>query len=206
VPDAPYTMGALVRDTERALDALSVRDAVFVGLSLGGLIAQGLAVKRPDLVRALVLSNTAAKIGTPSIWAERIAAVRQGGMPAVSEATIARWFPRPFRDGAEAAVWRQRLEATPAEGWIGAASAIAGTDFYTTTATLTLPALVIAGSEDGSTPPDLVRETAELIRDHRFALLRRTGHLPPVDRPDAFAATLATFLLDIGHVGSDHSE
>ncbi len=61
---------------------------------------------------------------------------------------------------------------------------------------------MIAGSEDGSTPPDLVRETAELIRGSRFALLRRTGHLPPVDRPDAFAATLATFLHEIGHVGT----
>lgn len=205
VPDAPYAMGALIRDVESALDVLSVRDAVFVGLSLGGLIAQGLAVKRPDLIRALVLSNTAAKIGTPSVWAQRIAAVRQDGMHSVSEATLARWFPRPFRDGAEAAVWRQRLEATPVEGWIGAASAIAGTDLYTTTATLMLPTLVIAGSEDGSTPPDLVRETAELIRGHRFALLRRTGHLPPVDRPDAFAATLGTFLQEIGHVGGDPS-
>jgi 3-oxoadipate enol-lactonase len=201
VPVPPYPMGALVRDAERALDALGARDAVFVGLSIGGLIAQGLAVKRLDQIRALVLSNTAAKIGTPSVWQDRIAAVRVGGMVAVSEATLARWFPRPFRETPEAATWRARLEATPVDGWIGAAEAIAGTDFYTTTATLTLPTLAIAGSEDGSTPPDLVRETADLIRGSRFALLRRTGHLPPVDRPDAFAATVATFLHDIGHVG-----
>lgn len=203
VPDPPYAMGGLIRDAERALDALSVRGAVFVGLSIGGLIAQGLAVKRPDQVRALVLSNTAAKIGTPSIWAERIAAVREGGLRAVSEATLARWFPRPFRDGPEAALWRERLEATPVEGWIGAASAISGTDLCTTTASLRLPTLAIAGSEDGSTPPDLVRETADLIPGRRFVLLRRTGHLPPVDRPDAFAAALATFLQEIGHAGRD---
>jgi 3-oxoadipate enol-lactonase len=202
VPDAPYAMGTLIRDAERVLDALSVRDAVFVGLSIGGLIAQGLAVKRLDQVRALVLSNTAAKIGTPSLWRDRIAAVRDGGLPAISEATLERWFPRPFRDGPEAALWQNRLEATPVEGWIGAASAIAGTDFYTTTATMTLPTLAIAGSEDGVTPPDLVRETADLIRGSRFALLCRAGHLPPVDRPDAFAATLATFLQDIGHTGA----
>lgn len=201
VPPPPYTMGGLVRDAERMLDALSIRDAVFVGLSIGGMIAQGLAVKRLDQVRALVLSNTAAKIATPAIWADRIAAVRTGGLAAVSGPTLDRWFPRPFRDGDLAAERRRRLESTPVDGWIGAAAAIAGADFYATTATLTLPTLVIAGSEDGSTPPDLVHETADLIRGSRFALLRRTGHLPPVDRPDAFAALLATFLHDIGHVG-----
>jgi 3-oxoadipate enol-lactonase len=199
VPAPPYRMGALVRDAERALQMMQVRDAVFVGLSIGGLIAQGLATKRPDMLRALVLSNTAAKIGTPSVWEERIAAVQQGGLAAISEATLHRWFPKPFRDGAEAALWRSRLETTPVDGWIGAASAIAGADFYTTTAALTLPTLVIAGSEDGSTPPDLVRETANLISGSRFTLLRRTGHLPPVDRPDAFVAVLETFLDEIGH-------
>ena len=202
VPPPPYAMGALVRDAERMLDALSIRDAVFVGLSIGGMIAQGLAVKRLDQVRALVLSNTAAKIATPEIWADRVAAVRAGGLAAVSGPTLERWFPRPFRDGILAAEWRRRLEASPIDGWIGAAQAIAGTDLYTPTATLSLPTLVIAGSEDGSTPPDLVRETADLIRGSRFALLRKTGHLPPVDRPDAFAALLATFLHDIGHLGS----
>jgi 3-oxoadipate enol-lactonase len=63
-PPAPYTMGALIHDAERLLDALSVRDCVFVGLSIGGMIAQGLAAKRLDLIRAVVLSNTAPKIGT----------------------------------------------------------------------------------------------------------------------------------------------
>ena len=65
MPPAPYAMGALVADAEAVCDALEVRSAVFVGLSIGGLIGQGLAVKRPDIVRALVLSNTGAKIGTP---------------------------------------------------------------------------------------------------------------------------------------------
>ena len=74
-PPGPSGMGALVRDAERLLDALGVRDCVFVGLSIGGMIAQGLAVKRLDQVRALVLSNTGAKLGTPQLWADRIAAI-----------------------------------------------------------------------------------------------------------------------------------
>ncbi len=197
-PPAPYAMGALIRDAERLMDQFALKDAVVAGLSIGGLVAQGLAVKRLDLVRALVLSNTAARIGTPAIWDGRIAAVRDGGMAAVIEGVLDRWFGR--KDAAHAAVWRARLLAQNPEGWMGCAGAIAGTDFYQTTATLTLPTLVIAGDRDGSTPPDLVRETADLIRGSRFHLIRGAGHLPPVDAPEAFAAALTDFLRRIGHV------
>ena len=86
------------------------------------------------------------------------------------------------------------------EGYTGCASAIAGTDFYTTTASLTLPTLVIAGSEDGATPPDLVRETAELVKGSRFELMRRAGHLPMVEDPSGYADLLVGFLKEIGHV------
>ncbi len=199
-PPGPYAMGALVRDAERVLDHLGIRDCVFVGLSIGGLIAQGLAVKRLDLVRGMVLSNTAAKIGTPEIWQARIAAVRAGGMAAVTDATMERWFTRAFCASPDFPVWRARFQGQRAEGWIGCAQAIAGTDFYTTTATLTLPTLVIAGSDDGSTPADLVRETAALIRGSRFAIIRRAGHLPVVDQPQAFADLLTAFLVEIAHV------
>ncbi len=94
---------------------------------------------------------------------------------------------------------RRILTQTNPDGWIGCASAIAGTDFYTTTAALRLPTLAIAGANDGTTPPDLVRETAELIPGHRFALMRGAGHLPMVEKPAEYAAILETFLTEIGH-------
>ncbi|MEZ5911777.1 MAG: 3-oxoadipate enol-lactonase [Paracoccaceae bacterium] len=199
-PPAPYAMGALVRDAERLLDALSVRDCAFVGLSIGGMVAQGLAVKRLDQMRAMVLSNTAARIGTAAMWQTRIDAVRAGGIEAIADAVMERWFSRAFRSQPELAAWRAMLTRTPEEGYCGCSAAIAGTDFYTTTAGLGLPTLAIAGSEDGATPPDLVRETAELVKGHRFHLIRGAGHLPCVEKPAEFAATLSGFLRDIGHV------
>lgn len=199
-PAPPYRMGALVSDAERLLDGLDVRDCVFVGLSIGGLIAQGLAVKRLDQVRALVLSNTAAKIGTAQTWQTRIDAVRKGGIDAITDTTMERWFGRTIRQTQGAQSVREVLRATRPEAYIGAAAAIAGTDFYETTATLTLPTLAIAGTEDGSTPPDLVRETATLIAGSRFSLIRGAGHLPPIDRPAEFATILAGFLDGIEHV------
>ena len=198
-PPAPYSMGALIHDAERVIDHFGLKDAVVVGLSVGGLIAQGLATKRLDLVRGMVLSNTAARIGIASQWHDRIAAVRAGGLEAIADSTLERWFGRKWRDLAALPQMRTMLLATPAEGWMGAAAAIAGTDFYTPTAALTLPTLAIAGAHDGSTPPDLVKETADLILGSRFALIRGAGHLPMVEQPDTYADTLRSFLESIGH-------
>ncbi|MCV2872275.1 3-oxoadipate enol-lactonase [Defluviimonas sp. WL0050] len=199
-PPGPYAMGALVRDAERLCEALNVRDCVFVGLSVGGLIAQGLAVKRLDLVRAMVLSNTAAKIGTAQMWADRIATIRENGLEAIADAMMERWFSKPFRQTVEMQGWRAMLARQPVEGYCGVAAAIAGTDFITPTSGLTLPTLAIAGSEDGATPADLVRETSDLIRGARFHLIRGAGHLPPVEKPEEYADVLTGFLTSIGHV------
>lgn len=199
-PPGPYSMGSLVTDAERLLDHLGVRDAVFVGLSVGGMIAQGLAVKRMDQVRAMVISNTAARIGTAEMWQERIDAIRNGGIAALSDGILERWFSKRFRDTADFAAWRNMLERQPVQGYLGCCAAIAGTDFYTPTSGLTLPTLAIAGSEDGSTPPDLVRETAGLVRGSRFHLIRGAGHLPCVEKPGEYAELLTEFLFETGHV------
>ncbi|MFP7672579.1 3-oxoadipate enol-lactonase [Marivita sp. S0852] len=198
-PPPPYTMGALVRDAERLMDHLAIRDAVFVGLSIGGMIAQGLAAKRLDLVRTLVLSNTATRIGTRDIWAERIAGVEQGGIEALADSILQRWFSPPFRQTEEYHAWRNMLTRTPADGYIGCSHAIAGTDFLTMTAGLRLPTLGIAGSEDGSTPADLVKETVDLVPGSRFHLIRKAGHLPCVEDPDNFARALSDFIAAQAH-------
>lgn len=199
-PPAPYAMGQLVRDAERLIDHFGLKDAVVLGLSYGGLVAQGLAVKRLDQIRAMILSNTAARIGTGPIWQGRIEAVRTGGIEAILPATLERWFGRKWRDRPDIADWQDRLARTPPEGWCGSAAAIGGTDFYTTTASLTLPTLVLAGDRDGSTPPDLVRETAELIRGADFQLIRGAGHLPFIEKPQDYAAAVTGFLARIGHI------
>ncbi|WP_293574412.1 3-oxoadipate enol-lactonase [Phaeobacter sp.] len=200
IPPAPYSMGALIRDAEALLDLLEVRDCVFVGLSIGGMIAQGLAVKRLDLMRGLVLSNTAAKIGTPDTWHKRIDAVRRGGIDQIAEDVLGRWFTPAFRKTEACAVWADMLTRQSSEGYTGCCAAIAGTDFYTPTSGLRLPTLGIAGSDDGSTPADLVRETTNLIPGSKFELIRRSGHLPCVEQPERFSALLKAFLKEIGHL------
>jgi len=201
--DAPagrYSMGTMVTDAERLLENLGVRECVFVGISMGGMIAQGLAVKRPDMLRALVLCDTGAKIGTAEMWQARIEGVLTKGMAAVADGILDRWFAPAFRATPEFAAWRNMLMHQPPQGYAGACAAISGTDFYTPTSGLTLPTLAIAGAEDSSTPADLVRETASLIHGSRFELIRGAGHLPCVEKPDAYAALLTAFLKEAGHV------
>lgn len=200
VPDGAYTMGQLVSDAEAVCDAFAVKDAMFLGLSVGGMVAQGLAVKRPDLIRALVLACTAAKIGNPQFWAERIDDVTANGMNAASDAILQRWFGRDFYSTLAIAPWQKMLGACSVTGYTGVCAAIAGTDFYTPTSGLRVPTLGIAGSEDGSTPADMVRETVDLIPGSQFAVIRRAGHLPCVERPEAFADHIAAFIEATGHL------
>ena len=200
VPEPPYSMGALVRDIELLLDMLEFRNCLFVGLSVGGLVAQGLSVKRLDLVRAAVLSNTGAKIGTADIWDGRIDMIREGGLEAVVDATMERWFTKGFRQSPELDHWSGMMLSTPVDGYVGCAEAIKGTDFYSPTSGLRLPVLGIAGSDDGATPPDLVRETVDLVPGSEFALIRKAGHLPHVEQPEEYARLLTDFMKKTGHL------
>jgi 3-oxoadipate enol-lactonase len=200
VPSPPYAMGALIRDVERLMEHFSMKDAVVLGLSLGGMIAQGLATKRLDLVRALILSNTAARIGSAAMWEGRIAEVHAKGLDAYANGAMERMFGRNWQAEPGMPGVRAMLTGTNPDGWTGCASAIAGTDFYTPTAALRLPCLAIAGANDGTTPPDLVRETADLIPGSQFSLIRGAGHLPLIEKPAEYAALIATFLQSIGHI------
>lgn len=192
-------LGAADRIDDHAADAAALIEAVggpvvMVGLSIGGLIAQRLAADRPDLVRALVLSNTAARLGTADSWQARIDAVTSGGPEAIAGPVMERWFAAPFRATPELALWRTMLARTPAAGYIAACRALATADQTQATAALRLPVLVVAGSEDGASPPDLVRATADLIPGAAFHLIDGAGHLPCVETPAAFAAAIAPFL------------
>ncbi|WP_421850545.1 3-oxoadipate enol-lactonase [Oricola sp.] len=199
-PAGPYGIDDLVDDTEELLDHLGIRGATFVGLSIGGQIGQGLALRRPDIITSLVLSNTAAKLGDAQMWADRIAAIKAGGIAALSDAILERWFGPVFRRGDELEAWRNMLERTPAAGYLGCCHAVANADMTGLVPALRLPALAIGGSEDGASPPDLVRATAALIPGCRYEEIADAGHLPCVEAPEAYAELLSAFLKGAGHV------
>ena len=193
---APYRMEDHVNDLAGLLDHLGIANAVIVGLSVGGMIAQGLHAARPDLVRAIVLMDTAHKIGTEPLWNDRIAAVEGKGIAAISPMILERWFSKSFRDKeqAEFALWRNMLERTTVAGYAGTCAALRDADNTENARRINVPVLLLAGSNDGSTPPDLVRSTHELIAGSRFEVIDGPGHLPCVEAPEETSRLILEFL------------
>lgn len=183
-----------ISDAIALIEGVAQGPALFVGLSIGGLIAQGAAAARPDLIRAQVLSNTAAKLGTADSWADRIAAVEAGGCAAIADAVMARWFGSEFLASPALPLWRNMLARTPPAGYIAACRALAGADLRARTPQLTLPTLVIAGEVDGASPPALVKQTADSITGAAYHCIPNAGHLPCVETPAAWAALVSPFL------------
>ena len=198
-PPAPYSMDDLVRDAEQLLDQLALKDVVFIGLSIGGMIAQGLASKRPDLIKALVLSNTAARMGDQAMWQQRIDQVARDGLEAMADGILQRWFSPSFLTQPEAEAWRAMLVRTPAEGYRGCCAAIAGADLTDMLASITQPVLGIAGSLDGASPPALVGDTITRIANARMAQIEDAGHLPCVEAPQDYARLLIRFFKETNH-------
>jgi 3-oxoadipate enol-lactonase len=198
-PPGDYAMGDLVAEAAALMEGAGFRDAVFVGLSIGGIVAQGISAGRPDLVRAVVLSNTAAKIGTKASWRDRIATVRRSGIEAIADSILEKWFTPSFHKSRadELAAWRHMLTRTPVDGYVGCCAAIAAADLRESTCGIQQPVLALVGDGDGSTPPDLVRETAGSIEGARFEIIRGAGHIPCVERPEVTADLIAEFLKEI---------
>lgn len=184
-----YDMADYARDLAGLLDAVGVRRATVVGLSIGGLIAQELYRQRPELFAALVLSDTAAKIGDDASWDARIAAIEAGGVEAIADAVLERWFTADFRKrrADELAGWRAMLVRTPRQGYLAACGALKRADLRPWAGAISVPTLCMVGDEDGSTPVALVRETAALVKGSRFEVVAGAGHIPGIERPDATA-------------------
>jgi 3-oxoadipate enol-lactonase len=199
-PTEPWTIDDLGRDVIDLMDHLGIARAVVIGCSVGGMIAQSVAAQASGRVAGLVLSNTAAKIGTEEAWQARIDAVQAGGMNSIAEAVLDRWFPANLRKQPKALLWLTMLQRCDADGYAGTCRVLANTDLRAAAATLSMSALVLAGSEDQATPVDLVAAFALTLPHARFEVLDGSGHIPAIDAPEATAAQINTFLTEIAHV------
>jgi 3-oxoadipate enol-lactonase len=188
-PPAPYSIDDHTDDLIALLDHLRIDSAALVGLSVGGMIAQRAAVRTPHRVRALTLCCTAAKIGTPELWEERIAAVEQGGIEPIADNILQRWFTPGFRDThrEDVAGWRNMLVRGPAHGYAGTCAAIRDADLRPDASRIAAPTLCVAGDQDGSTPAEVVQHTAGLITGASFAMIDGAGHIPCVEKPAELA-------------------
>jgi 3-oxoadipate enol-lactonase len=197
--DGACTIARHADDLAALMDAVGIGRAAVFGVSVGGQIGQQIAATRPDRVRGLIAADTAAKIGDATSWAARIAAVREQGLGGMADTILERWFPADWRAAhpADLALWRMMLTRQSADGYVATCEALRDADLTDQSARIACPTLVIAGLEDGSTPPDLVRGLARLIPGARLAEIAGAGHLPMADAPEAVAAAVNPFLASL---------
>ena len=199
-PTAPYSMDDHVADLVGLLDTLEVETAVFIGISVGGMIAQAFTLAYPDRVRGLVLCDTAAKLGTAVYWNDRINAIQENGMATLAGPILSRWFAPDFAERCPE-VYRgcyNMLASNRTEGYIGTCITLRDTDLRDQITQIAVPVLVLCGAEDSATPPDLVLELANGLENGRFSIIHNAGHTPSVEQPKQLAEQIEQFLQEIG--------
>ncbi len=204
-PPGPYTLDMLAGDVAALLDHLGIAQTHFVGLSMGGMIGQTLALARPDLVASLVLSDTTPVVPESARvqWQARIEAVRRDGMESQVAATLERWLTPGFRARAAetVAAIEAMIRATPVDGFIGCCQALMELDVVDRLSEIRGPTLVIVGAEDPSTPVEVARSLHERIAGSQLCIIKGARHLPNVEQAEAFNARLMAFLESVAGDG-----
>lgn len=189
------TVGAFAASVQETLHKLGIKHYDVVGLSLGGAVAQWLA-RHDSNVRHTVLICTAPKFGESASWVERADTVRSRGVTAISDAVVDRWFSPGWLSAhpASRVHFRSMIEATSSNGYATACDALATWDFHSELKLIDCPTLVIAGTEDPSTSPAVVRQIADGIPAAQFEELSPAAHLPNLEQPDAVNQLIGKFL------------
>jgi 3-oxoadipate enol-lactonase / 4-carboxymuconolactone decarboxylase len=190
------SIGDYAADVLALMDALNIKKAVVVGLSIGGIIGQYLAVHHADRLEKLVLSNTAPKIGNADGWNARVNGVKTNGIASITEGVMKVWFSDTFHQnrGNELVGYANMLKSTPVDGYTTACAAIRDNDLTAAIAHIQTPTLCFAGSNDGSTPPDLVKAMADKIPNSQYILVGGVGHIPCVEAPSIISKHILDFV------------
>lgn len=198
-PPAPYTMEQLAGDVIAVLDSLGLEKMHFVGLSIGGMIGQVLALDHPHRLHSLMLTGTSPKAvpGPPDMWPQRFAEIRASGSVApLADVTMVRWFTEQFRPGHEnrwQQVWNMIANTSP-EGYVRGAEAIIAFDVLDRLPGVRTPTLVVCGDDDPGTPAEGNRQIAESIPGARYQEIARARHIPMVEHPELFSRILLGWL------------
>ena len=198
VPAGEYSLEALADDVLAVLDDLGIDKAHWVGLSMGGMIGQAFALSHPGRVGRLVLANTTSSYGPdgPKMWEARMKAVRDGGMAAIADLVMQRYFSDEFRASHADVVARmkERVLTTPAEGYVSCCAAIRDLDFTRGLPSIRARTLVIAGGLDAGTPVAMSEAIATKIPGSRLAVIPNAAHLSAVEAPAEFDSLVRNFL------------
>ncbi|GAB2180858.1 3-oxoadipate enol-lactonase [Denitratisoma sp. agr-D3] len=201
VPPSPWTFADLVHDVLALWDHLGIARSHFVGLSIGGMIGQYLALDAPQRLDRLVLCSTSSGYGgnreaVAKLWEQRIAQASSAGLDAMVDGTLGRWFTEPYRLEAKEEMARigGLIAATPVAGYAACGRLVASLDTTDRLPAIATPTLVLVGDEDAGTPPAMAEAIAAAIPGSRLEVLPQASHLLNIEQAELFNALLDAFL------------
>ena len=197
-PAGPYKLDTLGDDVIAMLDALDIERVHWVGLSMGGMVGQNLALRYPKRLSSLVLCDTTSRIPDEAqpTWDERIALAERSGMEPLCGETMERWFTPPFlaEGGPELRSIREQFLDTPTSGYVGCCQAIRELDYTNRLSDIELPMQLIVGADDVSAPPEASRVIQQKVAGASLTVIDNGSHLCNVEQPAAFNHALLGFL------------
>ena len=199
-PQGAYSLEQLTADAVHLLDALNIETVHCVGLSMGGMIGQCLALDYSDRLMSLALCDTAAVMPEESqpIWQQRIDAAGQTGMADQVDETLERWFRPGYLqlNPPEVEMIRQQILATPVAGYVGCCEAIRRLDYLDRLSGIKMPTLIMVGEEDPGTPVAASEAMQAQIAGSKLVILPGARHLSNIEQAGAFNAALMEFLTE----------
>ena len=193
-----YSWDMLVGDVQAILDHLGIERTHFVGLSMGGMVGLGLALDQPERLKSLIACDARAEATAEynEGWIERIGIVRSGGMPALVERTLKRWFTPAFLAKPSPALDKMRamMSATSRQGYCGCAAALQTLNYQPRLGEIRLPTLYLVGTQDLGAPPPVVRAMHAATPGSRYVEVPAAGHISAVERPASFNIAVRSFI------------
>lgn len=194
-----YTMSELAADVAAVLDHLAIDTAHYIGLSIGGMLGQALAVEHGHRLLSAMWCDTMPQTppGPQTMWIERQEIVRKAGtLEIIADATVDRWLT-PAVKAARPNRYKQirdTIAGTTVAGYLGCIDAIRNYDFTPRLPLLKLPVLVVCGADDAGTPPEANRRIASLVPGGRYEEIAAARHFPNVEHPDQFNSIMMRWL------------
>jgi 3-oxoadipate enol-lactonase len=195
LPKGPYSMEMLGRDVLAIMDGLGIKTANWCGLSMGGMEGMWLGANAPDRFERMVLSNTSSYFADKKGWNDRLALVREKGVPAFAGPNMERWFTKGFRERDPQAIagMKEMFAATPLDGYLACAEAVRDMDHRDLLPRVKVPTLVIIGRHDPATTPEAGDYIRNNIPGAEYFMID-AAHISNVEQPQQFNDAVLGFL------------
>lgn len=197
-PDGPFTVADLADAVAAGIRERTDGPVRYAGVSLGGAVGLQLGLRHPELLDALAVIASGAKLSTPEAWAERAALVRAQSTSVLVGPSARRWFAEgsTAREPETTGMLLHALQDADDEGYARCCEALAGHDVRAELGRIRTPALIVWGAADTVAPEASARQLADGIPGARIERIDDAAHLPPAEQPAATAAVLDDFFAD----------